>query len=304
MSTLHASDSDGPAYADLPLRSPSPPGGLIEIVRRRYLLRLIVMRQLAKQYSGSFLGFFWSYLQPGVRFVVYYFAIGLVLRVGTTTPNFAIHLFTGLVAVTFFVQSFGLGTRSIQQNRQLVSKMAIPREVFPISAVVVAAFHTVPMLLFLTVACGLIGWNGDWTGVLAIFLGLAMLLVFAISTALLFSAWNVYFRDFQNIVATITQFMHFMVPMIYPYSRLSESPLGGTWVEQVYLANPVAPAVLLLQRGFWDGVSEGDPNYDVAASYPPHLIERGFIMLGIGLVLLVISQYVFRRLENKFPERL
>lgn len=304
MSTLETADGgERPAYADLPLRSPAPPGGLLEVLRRPYLLRLIVLRQLAKQYSGSFLGFFWSYLQPGTRFLVYYFVIAVVLKQGVTTPNFAIHLFTGLVAVQFFVQSFGLGTRSVQQNRQLVSKMAIPREIFPVSAVVVAAFHTVPMLLFLTLACGLVGWHGDWTGVLAILLGFTMLATFAIGTALLFSAFNVYFRDFQNLVATITQFMHFMVPMIYPYTRLSES-IGGTWWEQLYLANPVASAVLLLQRGFWDGVSAGDPTYDFAGSYPPHLIERGWIMLAIGIVFLLLSQLVFRRLENKFPERL
>ena len=295
----------GPAaYADLPLRSPSPKGGIIEVSRRRYLLRLIVLRQLAKQYSGSFLGFFWSYLQPGVRFLVYYFVIGVVLKEGVQTPNFAIHLFTGLVAVQFFVQSFGLGTRSIQQNRQLVSKMAIPREVFPISAVVVAAFHTFPMIVFLTIACGLIGWTGDWTSIIAGFLGATMLASFAIATALLFSACNVYFRDFQNLVATITQFMHFMVPMIYPYTRLSESAAGGGWIEQVYLANPVATAVLLLQRCFWNGVSLGDPAYNVVGSYPPHLLTRGWIMLAIGIAFMIFAQWVFRRLENKFPERL
>ncbi len=35
--------------------------------------------------------------------------------------------------------------------------------------------------------------------------------------ALLFSAMNVFFRDFQNIVATFQLFTHWIVPMIYPF---------------------------------------------------------------------------------------
>ena len=34
------------------------------------------------------------------------------------------------------------------------------------------------------------------------------------------------------------------------------------------------------------------------------LYPRGFIMLGIGLVLLVLGQWIFARLEKTIPERL
>lgn len=291
-------------YARLPLQSPAPSGGIVEVFRRSYLLKLIVKRQLASQYSASFLGFAWSYLQPAVRFVVYYFAIGVVLQLHDDVPYFAIHLFAGMVAVHYFTSTFGVGTRSIWQNRQLVQKMAVPREVFPVAAVAVAAFHTVPQLVILTLASGLIGWDLDPVGLLAGLLGLTMLTAFGIGTALLFSAANVYFRDFQNIVATITQFMHFMVPMIYPYTKVSESSIGGTWLEELYLANPVAIATLLLQRCFWAGVALGEPNFDLATAFPDHLLTRGAIMLVVALAFLAFSQWVFSRLESKFPERL
>ena len=35
-----------------------------------------------------------------------------------------------------------------------------------------------------------------------------------------------------------------------------------------------------------------------------NLFELGFIHLGVALVLLVVAQLVFSRLENKIPERL
>ena len=43
--------------------------------------------------------------------------------------------------------------------------------------------------------------------------------------ALLFSAMNVFFRDFQNIVATFQMFTHWIVPMIYPFAKIATSSL-------------------------------------------------------------------------------
>jgi ABC-2 type transport system permease protein len=289
-----------PDPEEWPLASPAPKGGLAEVFRRRYLLKLVVKRQLAQQYSASVLGFMWSYVQPAIRFLVYYFAVGMVLKAHVDTPYFAIHLFAGLIMVQFFNQMVGAGTRSVWSNRRLVKKMALPREVFPVASVLVAGFHTLPQVGILAFACLIIGFSVDGTGLLAGLLGYAMLTVFGVAFALLFSALNVMVRDLQNLVGTITSFMHFMVPMIYSYDRIADSAIGGTIWEEVYLANPVATAVLLFQRCFWSGVV-GDPSQTL---YPDHLMLRGLIMLAIGLVFLVTSQRVFRRLESKFPERL
>ena len=41
-----------------------------------------------------------------------------------------------------------------------------------------------------------------------------------------------------------------------------------------------------------------------APEFADHLYTRGFIMLAVGLVLLVVGQMVFARLEKSIPERL
>jgi ABC-2 type transport system permease protein len=138
---------------------------------------------------------------------------------------------------------------------------------------------------------------------LAGLLGFAIIAIFGTALALLFSAANVFFRDFQNIVSTLTIFVTWSVPMIYPYSRLAGSSLGGTWVETVYLCNPIANAVLLIQYGFWVPVTS-DPAETLATELPEHLFTRGLIVLAISFVLLAVSQWVFARLEGKFAERL
>jgi ABC-2 type transport system permease protein len=65
----------------------------------------------------------------------------------------------------------------------------------------------------------------------------------------------------------------------------------------------MAVAVLLIQRGFWTGTTS-DPAATAETHLPDHLFQLGFIMLVISLVLLVLSQRIFSRLEARVPERL
>ena len=292
---------------DAPLQSPYGSGGLHDVARRTYLLKLLVQKEIQARYNGSFLGLLWSYVLPLVRFCMYFFVIGLVLGLHRDVPNFAIHMFCALVFVHFFTETFSSGTRSIMRNKAIVRKMAMPREMFPVSAVIVSAIHAFPQILILLGASISGGGRPTASDLFAGLLGFLVLTLFCTGLALVFSAFNVYFRDFGQFVSLLTIFTHWAVPMIYPYSKVAESSLAGTPWLQVYLANPLTEAVLLLQRCFWVPTCHGEPNEDKCFgpdAMPPDLFERGFIMLGIGVVFLLLCQRVFTRLEGKFAERL
>ena len=210
-------------------------------------------------YAASLLGLLWSYVQPAMRFGVYYFVMGFILQLHKDIPYFALHLFTGIVVVHYFGETWSGGTRSIWQNKALVNKMRMPREIFPVAAMLVAAYHTLPQLLVLVLCCLLSGWHITWLAIGAGLLGAAILVTFALALALFFSALNVFYRDFQNIVQTVMQFMHFMVPMMYPFSRVWAAHDSHPILYELYVANPVTQAVLLLQRLFWYPLIE-DPS--------------------------------------------
>ena len=261
---------------DADMVDPAPRGGLAEVFQQRYLLKLIVTRQLAQMYAASLLGLLWSYIQPALRFIVYFFIFGVVLK------------------------THG-GTHSIWNNRALVLKMRVPREIFPVATMVVAAYHTGPQILILAVACALLGWHFSLVGLAAGLLGLAILICFSMALSLIFAALNVFFKDFQNIVQTMTQFLHFLVPMMYSYSYIAQLGENHRWAYELYFANPLAEAVMLMQRLFWAPTLEPS---EYADEFPPDLWERGFIMLVACLILLLLAQKFFSRLEGKFPERL
>lgn len=287
-------------HVEAPLSPPSASTGLFEVFRRRYLLRLLVRRELSARYQGSVLGLLWSYVNPLTQFAIYYFVMGVLFQLHKDVQNFAIHMFSGIIIVHFFNETFNAGTRSIMRNKALVQKMALPREMFPVASMLVSAYHMLPQFAILIVISLLTGWTPDPIGVVALVLALAIIMTLGTAMALMFSAANVFFRDVSNVASILTNFVRFGVPMIYPYSLVAERFNGHT---ELYLANPIAEAVLLVQRAFWVGTTD-DPAATIAAHMPDHLITRSVIALGVSLVVLGFGQLVFSRLENKIPERL
>ena len=94
------------------LAPPTSSTGLFEVFRRRYLLRLLVGREISARYRGSVLGLLWSYVNPLTQFCIYYFVVGILFNLHSNVQNFAIHMFCGMVIVHFFNETFNAGTRS------------------------------------------------------------------------------------------------------------------------------------------------------------------------------------------------
>lgn len=290
---------------EVPLRPPAPPSGLFAVFQQRYVLKLLVRREISARYQGSFLGLLWSYINPLTQFFIYWFVIGVLFRLHREVPNFPIHLFAGLILVHFFNETFNAGTRSIMRNKALVVKMAVPREMFPVATMLVSLYHVGPQVVVLLVACLFTGWSPDLVGVACLVLAVLIIAAIGLSGALLFSAANVFFRDFGNIVNVLTNFVRFGVPMMYPYAIVHDR--FGRFAEY-YLLNPLADAVVLFQRAFWYPTLTDADHARLKAEgtqiMPDHLITHGVLALLACLVVLAFSQWVFTRLENKIPERL
>lgn len=286
-------------YANLPLVDPAGESGLLAVGRKQYLLRLLVRRELTARYSGSFLGLLWSYFNPLTQLFIYWFVMGKIMGMAGKTEQFAIHVFVGLIAVHFFTETFNAGTRSIMRNKAFVKKMALPLEMFPVSTVLVSLLNAGPALLLLVVICLFNGWQPDLVGVAAFALATLIMVTVGTGVALMLSVANVLWRDTGQLVGILTNFIRFSVPMMYPFTRVTGSI--PDYLEY-YLANPIADVVLLLQRAFWVGTTS-DPGRISESHFPDNLMTHGLIALLAGVVLLVIGQVVFSRLERRVPER-
>ena len=283
-----------------PLRPPWSEQGLLEVFRHRYILTLLVRREIAARYQGSVLGLLWSYVNPLTQFFIYYFVMGVLFGRAQRTEAFAIHVFAGLIIVHFFVETMNAGTRSIVRNKSLVQKMAVPREMFPVASMLVSLFHVVPQVVILLIATVISGWRPDPIGLFFGVMGLLISMTLGTALALMFSAANVFLRDVSNAVNVLSNFVRFGSPMMYPYSLVDQRFGGHT---TIYLLNPITEAVLSFQRAFWVGATT-HPAHTVAVDMPPHLFWLSIRALLFSLVILAFAQSTFSRLERRIPERL
>jgi ABC-2 type transport system permease protein len=285
-----------------PLTPPGRVGGLMEVFRRRYLLKLLVRKELRVRYQGSPLGLAWSYIKPLVRFVMYAYVIGVLIN--HNLEHRPLHIFSGLIMVSFFTDAMGAGSKSVVKNKALVRKINLPREMFPVASILVSIYHMIPMYVIMLLGCAVAGWQPDGMALLAALMAFVLVVSWGVGTALLLSAWNVYFRDVSNIVDVIQTIVTWTVPMIYPFILVKEK-LEGTheWLYQLYLSSPLCNAVLLNNRAFWTPASD-NPELAAREELPSNLFERGLVFIVLGLLFVWFAQVVFSRLEGRFAEKI
>ena len=177
--------------------------------------------------------------------------------------------------------------------------MPLPREMFPVAAMLVSLWHVLPQMAILLIVCFLTGWHPDMGTLYGGVLSLAILMILGTALSLIFSVANVFWRDFGSLVSIMTNFVRFGCTMIYGYDQLEAHAGGLKWLV---LDNPIAVSCLLFQRAFW-AFSTDHPQHVLKTQFPPNLYEQGLIALGVSLVVLVLAQLFFSKFEARIPEQ-
>lgn len=281
---------------DQRMTTPGANRGLLEVFRQRHLLSLIVRKEVQIRYRGSIFGWLWSYVKPLVQFVVFFVAIGVFLGANDRVEFFPIYLLSGITVVTFFNEAFSNGTRSLVDNAALIKKIYLPREMFPVSSMLIAAVNTVPQIIVVVAISLFFGWDPTFASLGAILLALVIIAILATGLGLFFGSINVTFRDAQSFVEIIVMVAIWASPVMYDWTQVER--VVPDWLFVLYHLNPITAAVELFHYGIWFPLVEG------RATVAPGLWTYGLIALVTSLITLVIGQLVFRRLEGRFAQDL
>ena len=105
--------------------------------RHRDLLYMLSRRDVTVKYKQSIMGFLWAILMP-----LLITSAGVVVKLAMTAASGKSGMFHEVLPVAikaapwaFFVASIRFSTQSLSNNYNLVTKIAFPRAVFPLSAV-------------------------------------------------------------------------------------------------------------------------------------------------------------------------
>ncbi|MDD7504396.1 MAG: ABC transporter permease, partial [Actinomycetaceae bacterium] len=197
------------------LTVPGRSTGLIGALANTYLLNLIVRKELRVRYRGSALGMLWSYAKPAVQFLVFFFAIGVFMGMNRNIENYVVYMFSGVIVINYFSEIFGNATRILIGNKDLVKKIYLQRELFPLSSVVVAFVHFVPQVVILVIGALIFGWRPGVMNLAAFLLGLVIITVFGLGLGLFAGALNVMYRDAENFVDLLLMMVTWTSPVLY-----------------------------------------------------------------------------------------
>src|SRR5215510_10563976 len=206
-----------------------------QLRRHRDLLYMLSRRDITVKYKQSIMGFLWAILMP-----LLITSAGVVVKIAMAQMSGKGVVFRDVLPVAikaapwaFFVASLRFSTQSLSLNHNLVTKIAFPRAVFPLSSVAsqlfdfaIASCVIILLVLFAPVPATV---HLLWVPVL-----LALLVAQVVGLALLLSAANLFFRDVKYLVEVVLTFAIFFTPVFYSVALFGER---GKYL----LLNPVAP---------------------------------------------------------------
>lgn len=275
--------------------------GILDVFRYRYLLRLLIGKTTSLRYRNSVLGWFWSYVRPTVQFLVYYLVVGQILGMGERVHAFPLYMFSGIVLINLFNEAFGAATRSIVENKALVRKIYLPRELFPIAAVIGSCVNFLPQLVILIAVCVfLFGWVPSFASIGLMLAGLIFAVLFIVGIGLFFSALNVRFRDASNIVDIIRTVATWSSPILYTWVMVREHSETVPWLFNLYMSNPMTIAIEFFHHAFWEVSVPAEERL----GWPPDIGLNIASATAVIVFALVLGQFVFRRFERTFAQDL
>ncbi len=208
-----------------------------ELVRSRELLYQLTRRDITIRYKQAVMGFGWALFMP--LLIVF---SGLVVQLALANFSGRTLSAAGLggmavkaVPWSFFVGAIGFATASLVANMSLVTKIAFPRAVLPLSAVGAQCFDSGIAVVALVVLMPLLGavqasWSLLWVPVLMV-----LLVGFTTACALLLSAANLFYRDVKYIVQVLLTFGIFFTPVFF------EPAMLGARGATIAMLNPMSP---------------------------------------------------------------
>jgi homopolymeric O-antigen transport system permease protein len=255
-------------------------GRSVRAARFLNLLVALVSRDIRTRYRRSALGPAWAILQPLILMVLFNMLRGFVDIASDGVP-YVIFSYSALVPWTFFSNAVSFCGPSVYANAAVLKKIVLPREVFPLAAVVAALFD---LGMSSIVLLGMMVWfhvRPTWA---LLWLPVLVLLTAALAfgVGMVIAALGTYKRDFIFATPFLMQFWLYATPVIYPLSAVPEK-----W-RVLYMLNPMV------------GVIEGFRNVLLHGTAPP----AAALLVGAAAAcaILAVAWAAFRWVAQYFAD--
>ena len=261
-----------------------------ELWQYRRVLSFFAVRAVQSLYRKTYLGAWWLVIRTLFPLLIGAFVFGEVMDVPSGGVPYLVFFLAGQLPWNFFDGPLVFASRSIDTNRQLLTKLYVPRMVLPLGQM--AAGLVEPVVIAGILAITLVYYrqaDGVWyvqpdARMVAALAAVLVILGFAFACSLFTSVWQGQARDIRYALRHVIGFWLFLTPVAYPITTVPER---YRWL--LYL-NPMTAPVETFKWAVLPGLEH---------SWPWFLYT-----VGLTLALLGCGLWYFARAESATMDKL
>lgn len=250
---------------------------MVALRRYHFLIKQLVDRDFKTKYKRSVLGVFWSFLNPLLNMLVQYIVFSNLFRFDI--PYFPVYLLCGNVIFNYFSESCGMALNSITGNASLITKVYMPKYIYPLTRILSSMINLLISLIPLAIVALIMGLWPTKAYILVIY-PLICLAIFCLGLGMLLASAMVFFRDIQFLWGVLVTIWMYLTPIFYPVSILKEHL---AWVVNV---NPLYYYVTFVRSCLIDGIS------------PEPIMYVKCALFALGT--LIVGASVFKKTQDRF----
>jgi lipopolysaccharide transport system permease protein len=249
------------------------------------LLVELTKRDFIERYSGSTLGFIWSFIYPLVSIFIYMIIFGNLM--GARLPGmpsvfgYGIYLVAGLVPWTAFANTVSRASTVFIDKKNIIAKIRVDLPTLPLYIVLSESITFIVSLFIFLLVLLFAGYT--FTIYLAVIPVIYVVQqVFAYALGLFLGMFVVFLRDLKEAVAIGFQIWFWFTPIVYVFDILPE------FAQRILILNPALSFISAYHDIF---VYQKMPSFFYLT-----------IVLAIGAFVLAADFWIFRRLEKEIRD--
>ena len=241
-----------------------------------FLLFQLVKKDIKLKYRNSYLGVFWTMLEPLLTMIV---LVLVFSKMGNQTKDFPVYILTGRLLYTFFSNTTRTALRSVRSNANMIKKVYVPKYMYPFASAISGYIMFLISLIVLAFVAIARGVKPTWHLIEAIF-PLLIVFIMTLGAGLLLSAVAVFFRDMEYLWGVALMLLMYACAIFYRVEDIASEK--NIWLFRL---NPLYAVI----ENFRDAVF-GNPMNVSAMLYS----------LVFSCVLLVVGIVAFYKKQDYF----
>jgi len=260
--------------------------GFRDVLSRRRLIVYLVQADLKKTGSDTLLGNIWWVVDPLLQMLVYVVFMGVILQ--RSTADFPLFVFCAILPWKWFDTAVKDGIQSVVTREKLIKQIYFPKIVLPFASVAAGvvnfAFGLIPLmaLLLLAYPYRATAW------VLLIPLVAVVQILFSLAVATLLAAVNVFYRDVGNLARHVLRMWFYLSPILWGIEDVRRFAGASHEIRTLVVLNPFYQLLGSYRNLVYEGRA-------------PEWQGLG-VLAVVSVVMLVVSMFVFKRLEPTFAK--